>query len=72
VTYPNPVKEYYTISNREDITEVQVYNILGQLQFNRTYNKNSVEIDFTALKSGLYFVKVYSEGKSDTLKVIKN
>ncbi|MFH7010436.1 T9SS type A sorting domain-containing protein [Flavobacterium sp. FlaQc-52] len=72
VTYPNPVKEYYTISNREDITEVQVYNILGQLQFSRTYNKNSVEIDFTALKSGLYFVKVYSEGKSDTLKVIKN
>ncbi|WP_166925066.1 T9SS type A sorting domain-containing protein [Flavobacterium poyangense] len=72
VTYPNPVKDFYTISNTEEIKEVQVYNILGQLQFSKTFNENNVKIDFTSLKAGLYFVSVYSGNKKGTTKVIKN
>lgn len=71
VTYPNPVKDYYNISNSENITKIEVYNVLGQLLFIDTYDKNNVKIDFTTSKSGLYFAKIYADDKSAIVKIIK-
>jgi uncharacterized delta-60 repeat protein len=72
VTYPNPVKDYYSISNTENITKIELFNILGQLQYSNNYDKNNVEIDFTSLQSGLYFAKIYADNKSAVIKIIKN
>jgi uncharacterized delta-60 repeat protein len=69
--YPNPIQDHYTISNNEEINKVEVYNSLGQLEINNKYNKNSVQIDFSLLNSGLYFVKIYSNNKTATIKTIK-
>lgn len=71
-TYPNPVKDYYTISNSEEINKVEVYNVSGQLQIRNSYNNSNIKIDFTSLSSGLYFVKIFSAGKTATIKTIKN
>jgi uncharacterized delta-60 repeat protein len=72
VAYPNPIKDYYTISNNEEINKVEVYNSLGQLLFSNKYDTSSIKIDFSSLNSGLYFVKIYSENKTATMKTIKN
>lgn len=71
VTYPNPVKDYYTISNNEEIDEVEIYNSLGQIVINNKYNSNNVKIDFTSLHSGIYFVKIYVADKVAIIKTIK-
>ena len=71
-THPNPVKDFYNISNNEEINKVEVYNLLGQLLSSNTYNSNNVKIDFTALNSGLYFVKIHTEDKVAIIKTIKN
>ncbi|AWK05930.1 hypothetical protein HYN56_17540 [Flavobacterium crocinum] len=72
ITYPNPVKDFYSVSNTENITKIEIYNILGQLLSNKNYDKNKIEIDFTTLQSGLYFTKIYAGDKSSIIKVIKN
>ncbi|WP_163410755.1 T9SS type A sorting domain-containing protein [Flavobacterium ajazii] len=72
ITYPNPVKDFYTISNSEEISKVEVYNLSGQLQFRNSYNNNNIKIDFTSLSSGLYLVKIFSGNKNVTIKTIKN
>ncbi len=70
--FPNPVKDYYSVSNTENITKIELFNILGQLQFSNTYSKSDVKIDFTSLQSGLYFAKIYADDKSAVIKIIKN
>lgn len=71
VTYPNPVIDYYTISNSEEINKIEVYNLLGQLIINSKYNSNTVKVDFTSLHSGIYFVKIYVDDKVAIIKTIK-
>lgn len=71
ITYPNPVKDFYNISNTEEINKVQVYNTTGQLLLDNDYNVNNIKIDFTSLNPGLYFVKIYSEDKFAIIKTIK-
>ncbi len=72
ITYPNPVKGIYSISNNENITKIEIYNLLGQLISSNIYDKKNLEIDFTTLTSGLYFAKIYVEDKSAIIKIIKN
>jgi len=71
VTYPNPVKDFYTISNSEEITKVEVYNLAGQLLLSNTYSNNNLKIDFTSLTSGLYFVKIHAHDKVAVIKTMK-
>ena len=71
-TYPNPIKDYYTLFNNEIICKVEIFNTLGQLIQSKTYDKNDVKIDFTTYNSGLYFLKIYSEDKTVIIKTIKN
>lgn len=72
VTHPNPVKDIFDISNSEQINKVEVYSLSGQLISGNTYNTNNVKIDFSALNSGLYFVKIHTEDKVAIIKTIKN
>ena len=71
VTYPNPVRDFYTISNSEEITKVEVYNLAGQLLLSNTYSNNNFKIDFTSLTSGLYFVKIHAHDKVAVIKTMK-
>jgi UDP-N-acetylmuramyl pentapeptide synthase len=51
--------------------KVEVYNALGQLVFQSTLAA-SKEIDCSNFTNGFYFVKVTSNGKSSTKKIIKS
>lgn len=69
--YPNPVNDVLTITNSSDIETLTVINMLGQIIISKQINSNNVQLDLSSLNNGVYFVKIVSEGKNKTLKIIK-
>ncbi|MDV7186364.1 CotH kinase family protein [Lutibacter sp. TH_r2] len=69
--YPNPTNNNLKIVNTNyTIESVEVYNMQGQKLFkNENYNENSIAVDFSSFKKGLYMVVV---NKNSILKIIKN
>ncbi|ESU28803.1 hypothetical protein FLJC2902T_14000 [Flavobacterium limnosediminis JC2902] len=70
--FPNPTKDQLTITARETITKVELYNLLGQQLRVLDNNTDTVQLNLGALTSSTYLVKVYSENKVQFFKVIKN
>ena len=71
--YPNPVTNYLNLESLEEISEIKLFNILGQNIFNTIPNNNKYLFDMTEFNAGIYLVKVKSiAGKVSTLKVLKN
>ena len=71
--YPNPVTNYLNLESLEEISEIKLFNILGQNIFNTIPNNNKYLFDMTEFNAGIYFIKVKSiAGKVSTLKVLKN
>ena len=69
--YPNPVKDNLNIRYNENITDVTVYNVLGQQLFVKVINATEGQVDLSNLTSGTYLVRVTSGDKTQTIKVIK-
>jgi hypothetical protein len=72
--YPNPAREVLNITS--DVTGVagsyEIYNILGQAitARNITFDDNQ-SVDVSGLSQGVYVIKLTREGKTKTLKFIK-
>ncbi|NHM02930.1 RCC1 domain-containing protein, partial [Flavobacterium difficile] len=69
--YPNPVTNTLNFSFDKEITSITISNLLGQELISIPVNKNETSIDVTSLSSGTYVVKVTSDNKIKTLKIIK-
>lgn len=72
--YPNPVQNRLTLMYGSSVSpeaKVEVYNALGQLVLQSMLSKSN-EIDCSNFTNGFYFVKVTSNGKSTTKKIIKS
>lgn len=69
--YPNPVEDVLNIHSKETIDSVAVYTITGQKVSSITSNNNNTQLDFSSLASGVYLVKVSSNGSVENLKVVK-
>ena len=71
--HPNPVKDKLTIQSAKKITLIVIYNILGQEVYREKQNENSlkIEVDFSALSIGNYLVKVFSQDKVQTIRIVK-
>jgi len=69
--YPNPTSGILNISYSDEITNVTVVNMIGQIIMDRKANQNEVQIDLSTLPASTYFVKVESNGNSKVVKVIK-
>ncbi len=69
--YPNPVKNDLIISSLFKIDNYQIYNVLGTLVSEGKGTGNYTQVDMSRLNSGLYFVKVTSNGMQTTLKIAK-
>lgn len=69
--YPNPTQGTYVninTSNSDDFT-VEVYDILGKAVISQEMNSNE-SLNISALKSGVYLVKITQESNSITKKLI--
>jgi hypothetical protein len=69
--YPNPVKNVLNLSSVEDISNVAVYNLLGQQVVAKSVNATQGQIDMSALPKGTYMVKITANNQVKTIKVIK-
>jgi hypothetical protein len=68
---PNPVKNILSISNAAIIDEIAITSELGKSILTKKINTLSSEIDLSGLSNGVYFLKVKSEGKEKTVKILK-
>jgi hypothetical protein len=68
---PNPTSSMLNIKSSEVITEVSVMNLLGQQIMTKKTNSTDVQMDLSNLAEATYFVRVVSEDKQKTVKVIK-
>ena len=69
--YPNPIKEVLNLAYVNEITNVAVYNLLGQQVIAEYLNANQTKIDMSHLTRGTYLVKVTADNQVKTIKVIK-
>jgi len=72
VISPNPVTDILNIKNNQIINKVTAFNQLGQIVLEKDYNTNEVQLDFSGLKTGIYFISVDSDKKQSTFKIVKN
>ena len=68
--FPNPTKDILHISYPKEITEIRIYDEVGQLHH---YNSNNHEyISMSHLKPGLHVIEIHcSDGRIATAKFIK-
>lgn len=69
--YPNPVLHNLTISNTSEIDEVEIYSPSGTTVLSKKINSDHAEIDLSNVSTGVYVLKVKSEGKTKTIKILK-
>jgi hypothetical protein len=68
---PNPVKHILTINNTTAIDEIEIFSVSGKSVLSKKINSTHSEIDLSGFSTGVYFLKVKSEGKEKTIKIIK-
>lgn len=71
--FPNPVQNILNVQNNQtNIQEVQLFDITGRLLRSVQPESNIANVDFSSLSNGIYLLKVTSEGKTITRKIVKN
>ncbi|WP_309614394.1 M12 family metallo-peptidase [Flavobacterium sp.] len=69
--YPNPTTGKVTISSKDPIAGVAVYNVQGQLLFNQKMNELSTNVDISQFATGTYFFKLKINDKEVNFKILK-
>jgi len=71
--YPNPFKNFININGgNQKIGKVEVYSLAGTLIWKQNINGFSNEIELSDLKTGMYFLKIYTLDNENTLiKILK-
>jgi len=71
--YPNPSSDLWNISSdNNDIKQLELYNLGGELIHVLTSNNNVTIIDGTHLIDGIYLCKISSNSGVSILKLVKN
>ena len=73
IIYPNPSKGLIYITNypnTENLSQVEIFNSLGQLVFNSTISKSQVSIDLSSNKPGIYLINIKTEHGYENKKII--
>jgi len=70
--YPNPAQDIISIKTDITINNVDIFNLLGQriIKFNTNDLKDKT-MNISNLKNGVYFMKIISDSKQQTIKFIK-
>jgi hypothetical protein len=67
--YPNPVASTLTVQSSEQIDKIELYDVLGKKVASIT---GATAINMATFNSGIYILKVHSNNKVTSQKVIKN
>jgi hypothetical protein len=69
--YPNPVKDILNLSYDQEISDVSVFNMLGQKVYSKSVNATNTQLDLSALSQGTYTVRINADNASKVVKIIK-
>lgn len=69
--YPNPVDSELTVSYKEAIKLIEVYDMLGKQIKTQKFDANDVRLDVSSLSAGTYMVKVHTNAGSQFIKIVK-
>lgn len=67
--FPNPVENLLKVKTDENIDRIEIYSLIGQLVLKK---EKSNEVDVSSLKSGVYLMTIFSQGKKVIKKMIKS
>ncbi len=68
--YPNPATEMVNLISNNQISSIQIFNYIGQLVIEKNVNGNSYQINTSAFESGIYSIKLETEGGTVVKKLI--
>lgn len=69
--YPNPADSELTVSYKEPIRSIEIYDILGKQIKRQKFETNEVRLDVSRLSSGTYMLKVQTDSGSQFVKIVK-
>jgi hypothetical protein len=69
--YPNPVKDVVTIRSASQIQSIQLYDVQGRLLQTMVVDSNDYPFNLSERTTGVYFVKITTDGGVKIEKIIK-
>ncbi len=69
--YPNPMTDIVRIDGLESAYAVKVINMLGQVVASETGTSPELTLNLVGKPSGMYLIRIESQGKTTTCKIIK-
>ncbi len=69
--YPNPTRNILHVNANQNIDQIEVYNYMGQLIKILHPNTVNTEVSMSEFATGFYLVKISSQEKSITHKIVK-
>jgi hypothetical protein len=69
--FPNPVNHILNLSYNSPITNVTIFNLLGQKVLMKSSTSNISQIDMSDLARGTYMVKIAADNQVNTIKIVK-
>ena len=69
--YPNPVVDILRITGLDGCYTIKIVDAVGQIVTSLKGNSSELELDMSAKPSGMYLIRIESQGKSITRKLIK-
>ena len=70
--YPNPTRNSWNIvSGNDDITSIEVYDMLGKSVYNKAASSKEVNVNASALSQGVYFARVSTAKGTSSVKLVK-
>ena len=56
--YPNPADDYLNINSNKEIQTIRMTNYVGQIIYDRSVNNESVQINTSDYRAGIYFIQI--------------
>jgi Secretion system C-terminal sorting domain len=69
--YPNPTKDNILLNAKQNIDQIELYNLLGQQVMIAQPGVSSYKLNLSSLNTGVYFMKVKVADKTGTYKVVR-
>ena len=69
--YPNPTLDKLNIIQLGKVSEIAILNVTGKVIYSRNITTNTHYVNTSNYSRGVYFVRITSEGETQTRKFIK-
>ncbi|MCX6188314.1 MAG: T9SS type A sorting domain-containing protein [Bacteroidetes bacterium] len=71
--FPNPIQDNVTIHGSENITQIEIYTIVGApvSLLKNTISQPSMDLNLSCLKNGIYFLRIHEGSKIYNEKIVK-